>query len=231
MRLHTIAIISLTLILANEGYAGIGLFKRPPKPDPAEHVPALIKTLKTDPEDRKRASAAEELRDYDAKAFPEIIPALIEALQNDSSISVRLEVVTTIGKIRPISQTAGYALEQAAHGDSALRVRGLAKTVLWDWRVFHGYRSGKPPANQPMQTEEPPLAPPLPGSKIGNDGPTLSPMIGGADQANPPRRQPPLMPSQNMSSSRPKSLFPLLPTKTSKPGTKPDEGPSLDPPM
>src|SRR5262249_8670520 len=185
---------SLTLVLANNTYAGIGLFKRPPKPDPVEHVPALIKTLKTDPEDRKRASAAEDLRDYDAKAFPEIIPALIEALQNDSSISVRLEVVTTIGKTRPIPQTAGYALEQAAKDDTALRVRTVAKGILFEWRVFHGYRHGKPPANQAPQTEEPPLAPMLPRSKIGNDGPSLQPMIGGTESANPPRRPPPPMP-------------------------------------
>jgi hypothetical protein len=42
--------------------ADAGIFKRTPKPDPAVQVPGLIKTLKTDPDDRKRLNAVEELR-------------------------------------------------------------------------------------------------------------------------------------------------------------------------
>ena len=92
MRRHSLWIVPLLLaIIVPQGQAGI--FKRPNKPDPVEHVPALINTLKTDPDDKKRANAAEELHEYDSRSFPDIMPALTEALHNDRSSSVRLECV------------------------------------------------------------------------------------------------------------------------------------------
>ena len=52
------------------------LFFRKPAPNPSQRVPELILTVKTDAEERKRAHAAEELREYDAVTFTEIVPAL-----------------------------------------------------------------------------------------------------------------------------------------------------------
>lgn len=230
MRWHHFLTGTLALALVGPpAQAGGGLFKRNPKPDPAEQVPALIKTLKTDPDERKRADAAEDLRDYDAKSFPDMVPALIEALQNDASITVRLEAVNTISKLRPISQPAGYALEQAEKNDTAFRVRAAAKSALVQWTLFHGYRQGRPAENRPAETDEPPLAdPPQGGPAVAPPAPPSPPAPRMADKPGGPRVPPPLMPSAGSSSSRSRPLLPLLPTRNKKPG---DDGPSLNPPM
>lgn len=229
----------LVAVFAAEGSGGI--FKRTPKPDPAEHVPALIKTLKSDPDDRKRSNAADELRDYDPKTFPDMLPVLIEALENDSSTSVRMEVVNTIGKIRPVSQTSVYALEQAEKNDSAWRVRQEARNVLFKWLVVDGIHRGKPPENKSNQTEEPPLAPPLTGLKGGLPSKTTPPaIVTPAIMEKEPRPMPPsppLMPTPSATKpNSPRPLLPLLPTRNVKPESKPapkplDEGPSLNSPM
>lgn len=235
MRWHHLLIGTFVLALvASPALASGGLFKRAPKPDPAEQVPALIKTLKTDPDERKRADAAEDLRDYDPKSFPDMVPALIEALQNDASTSVRLEAVNTISKLRPISMPAGYALEQSEKNDPAFRVRAAAKTALVQWTLFNGYRRGSPAENRPAETDEPPLADAPAGPAITPvpKSPALPPARM-AEKDNGPRVPPPLMPSSGSGSSGRRPLLPLLPTRNNKPGSKPggDEGPSLNLPM
>jgi hypothetical protein len=107
--------------LAAPAVAGIPFFSRKPKVDPAEQVPSLVLQLKTDKDEAKRAAAAEELRNFDPKAFPEMMTALSDALLKDGSASVRAEAASTIARLRPINPQAGYALEQAAANDPALR--------------------------------------------------------------------------------------------------------------
>lgn len=222
-----ICILSLLLVVMFDGVAARadGLLRRGPRPNPTEHVPLLIKTLNSDLDDRRRADAASDLRDYDPKTFPDIIPALVEALNNDSSTSVRVEAATSIGKLRPISLIGGYALEQAEMNDPALRVRVVATTHLKVWVLFHGYKRGRMPDPLANQSEEPPLAdplpPPLPKSYPAKGPPYESP--------KPPietlRTPPPLMPSQTTSSPRNDRFFPQL-MKRIKPGSRnqPDEG-------
>jgi hypothetical protein len=130
--------------VAGPAPAGFGIFSRKPKVDPAEHVPALIMQLRTDKDDAKRSTAAEELRNFDPKAFPEMMTVLAEALIKDGSPAVRTEAASTIAKLRPINQQAGYALEQAAANDPSLRVRMAARQSLWQYNLL-GYRSAKPP--------------------------------------------------------------------------------------
>src|SRR5262249_16466785 len=50
--------------------ASAGIFGKHTKPNPAERVPELLTTLKTDQDESKRAKAAAELRDYDPSTFP-----------------------------------------------------------------------------------------------------------------------------------------------------------------
>src|SRR5262245_6193418 len=96
-------LVCLAGLAANATAGPLSLFKKKPsKPDPADHVPALLETLKTDPDEKKREKAAEDLHEFDLKTFPNIITGLIEALGNDSSSSVRKEAVNSIGKLRPI---------------------------------------------------------------------------------------------------------------------------------
>src|SRR5437660_6213362 len=125
MRRRSLLIVSLLTALAGPAHAGI--FKKTPKPDPAVHVPELLRTLKEDPDERKRADAADELREYDSKAFPDLMTGLIDALQNDPSSVVRSQAANSISKLRPISQQAGFALEQALQNDSSWRVRIAAR--------------------------------------------------------------------------------------------------------
>jgi hypothetical protein len=137
------SIVALLIALSLSAPASAGIFSRKPKGNPAEQVPTLIMQLKIDKEDSHRANAAEELRNHDPKAFPEIMTVLVDALIKDTSASVRAESASTIAKLRPISQQAGFALEQAASNDPAMRVRMAARQALWQYHLV-GYRSGKP---------------------------------------------------------------------------------------
>jgi hypothetical protein len=143
--------------------ARAGIFSKHAKADPAERVPTLISTLRAEQDERKRTAAAEELRQYDPSMFPEIIPTLADAAQHDSKSGVRLEAIQSLAKLRPVSQRAGLALEQATH-DESVRVRFQARTLLWQYHMA-GYRGGKTPditgSGNTIRTEEPPLATPL----------------------------------------------------------------------
>src|SRR5262249_6352398 len=87
--MHRVFVPVLMISMAAPVQAGI--FSRKPKPNPAEHVPALIMQLKTDPDESKRAAAADELRQFDPKAFPEMMTALTDALLKDPATSVRAD--------------------------------------------------------------------------------------------------------------------------------------------
>jgi len=144
--------------------ASAGLFSRKPKTNPAERVPELLLQLKTSPDEAARTAAEEELRQYDPKSYPEIMTGLIDALGRDTSPGVRSEAATSLGKLRPISQQAGYALEQAQNNDASMRVRLMARQALWQYHLI-GYRSGKPtesPANGGGDATA--MAPPGPGT-------------------------------------------------------------------
>lgn len=134
------------------------------KPDPKVRVPALIATLKDDRDEYKRSSAASELRNYDVAQFPEIIPSLVAALLTDARPGVRIDAAQSLGRIRPVSQAAGEALEQALEKDSSMRVRLQARSLLLQYH-WAGYRSAK-------KTDVPPLttAPPATERRPGISG-------------------------------------------------------------
>jgi hypothetical protein len=150
---RTRAVLVSLILLSLASPAPAGIFGRgKPKANPAERVPELLIQLKADKDEAKRAAAAEELRQFDPKAYPEIMATLVDALAKDASPAVRSEVATSIGKLRPISQQAGYALEQATANDGSMRVRMSARQALWQYHLV-GYRSGKPTEMQaPQQT-------------------------------------------------------------------------------
>jgi hypothetical protein len=154
----------LALALAWTAPGPAQLFGKKTKPNPSQRVPELILIVKTDPDDRKRTQAAEELRDYDVTVFAEIIPILADVLQHDKKVNVRYEAVNSLTKIRPVSAPAGQALEKAAASDESLRIRVHAKTALAKYHLA-GYSPKKadpPPSVQKKTTDEPPLADPLP---------------------------------------------------------------------
>jgi hypothetical protein len=186
------------------------------------------------------------LRLFDAKEFPKISPALVEALTRDASPLVRAEAATTLGKLRPISQQAGYALEQAQNDDAVMRVRLAARQSLWQYHLV-GYRGGKsadaaaansapeampgnarPPARGGASAHFPGFAresaePPLAGGTVPPPAArprTPTPIPGGA--TNPARG----------STAAPKkgpAVPPASPT-VDTPSTPANDGPALPPP-
>jgi hypothetical protein len=136
----------------------LGLFGKKTNVNPAERVPALIVTLKTDQDERKRASAASELGKFDAAAYAEIVPVLVDVLQHDPKPAVRMDAASSLGSLKPISQLAGQALEKAVAGDDNWRVRWHAKSLLAKYRAM-GYApaKGETPGSNGPKTIEPPL--------------------------------------------------------------------------
>src|SRR5262249_11758015 len=130
-----------------------GIFGKKNKPNPNERVPELLTIVKTDGDEHKRTSAAEELRQYDPKQFSEIVPALIDVLMNDSKPGVRAEAAQTLGKLRPVTREVGMALEQAVAKDGSMRVRLQARSALLQYH-WSGYHGGKEAASPPSQTKE-----------------------------------------------------------------------------
>jgi hypothetical protein len=215
--------------LSGPARAGIGIFSRKPKGVAAEQVPALVMQLKTDKDDSRRASAAEELRAYDPKAYPEMMTVLTDALLKDASSAVRSEAASTIARLRPINQQAGFALEQAASNDPALRVRMAARQALWQYHLV-GYRSGRPP--EAADAKRGPQLPPPPHVATKPGQPHVvakNPRTGAAETPEPPLADAP-------PASPPAALPPtLLTPPPARPAPAPkakgqSEGPALPPP-
>lgn len=186
------------------------LFAKKQKVNPSQRVPELILTLKTDPDERKRAHAAEELREYDTTTFSEIVPVLVDVLQNDKKMSVRLEAVTSLARIRPVSARAGQAIEKAAANDEAFRVRWTAKSALPKYHLA-GYVSKKADVSATKKTtNEPPLA-----------GPTTKKTTN-----EPPLAEAPTMPIPRVGAEFPRPLPPGVADPKKAPPVK---GPSLFP--
>jgi hypothetical protein len=158
LRLRALWLVPLVLLpaLANPSYAGIFFGKKKKNPTPGERVPELLAQIKSDGDESKRAAAAQELRQYDPAQFPMIVPVLVDVLLTDKKPVVRAEAAQSLGKIRPISQQAGMALEQALSNDSSMRVRLQARSSLlqYHWSGYHNARKD----DLVPQTKEPPLA-------------------------------------------------------------------------
>jgi hypothetical protein len=139
--IYVLALI-LPLALVSSSLAG-SLFGKSGKNNPPERVPQLLADLKNDDE-RKRETAVKELRQFDAAAFPAIVPALVEVLEKDAKVSVRIEAADSLAKLRPASPPVALALEQAMARDPSLRVRLHARRLLMQYRLS-GYSSKEKP--------------------------------------------------------------------------------------
>ncbi|HVS40417.1 MAG TPA: HEAT repeat domain-containing protein [Gemmataceae bacterium] len=191
---HRVALVLLlTPVLAAAAAAGVFFNnKKPDKPNPADRVPELIKIIGSDGDEDKRMAAAAELRDYDAAQFPEITPALIDALLNDKKPGVRAEAAQSLGKIRPVSDPVGEALEESLAKDTSMRVRLQARTALLQYR-WSGWKepapkkddipTARPKDPPPVQSQEPPLAPNIPPAPPRSKA---QPAPAGGPDLNPP---------------------------------------------
>ncbi|HEY2104492.1 MAG TPA: HEAT repeat domain-containing protein, partial [Candidatus Binataceae bacterium] len=159
----------LAPVVAGPAAAGIFFNKKADKPNPTVVVPGLIRAIQSDGDEDKRVAAAEQLREFDPAQFPDVVPTLIEALQSDRKPSVRAEAALSLGKIRPVSDNVGVALEQALAKDSSMRVRLQARSVLLQYR-WSGWKepvvkkdetpTARPQGAPAAQSKEPPLAAP-----------------------------------------------------------------------
>lgn len=140
---------------------GLGIFKRKPKNDSAERVKQLVATLQSDPDEKKRAAAVEELRALDARQHAEVIPTLIGSLQKDPAPAVRAEAAEALGKIKPVTQPVAIALEAVQSSDPTPAVRDAAKSALFQYHL-NGYRSPNATPTDTAQSSEPPFATPRP---------------------------------------------------------------------
>ena len=191
---HRLVLVPL-VVLALASPTQAGLFRKTVKPDPATHVPALIEILQTSKDEKARAAAASELREYDAKVYPDILPTLAEALANDPSSSVRAEAAESIGKVRPISLQAGYALEQAIAHDKNVIVLASARWAIAQYRFLGYFVSGKTDLTT-LQSAEPPLATST-SSKVTAGGTVLRPTPAPVPVSGPvmPPSGPPIPPN------------------------------------
>jgi hypothetical protein len=148
--------------------------KQAPALPPQERVAQLIAVAKGDPEENKRANAVVDLRDFDTKTFPQIIDVLADVAQTDPKASVRAEAVSNLVRIRPVSSTAGQAIEHVATKDEHWRNRMNAQAALVRYRLA-GYSSSTPttPATAKNQTAEPPVGQQPPGGVATN--PNIAP--------------------------------------------------------
>jgi hypothetical protein len=110
--------------------AQAGIFGRKAPANPDQRVPELLVKVKTDSNETTRTAAVAELREFDSKYSSEIVPVMIDVLTNETKPGVRREAAITLGKLRPVNQAAGQALQQAASKDPSLLVRLQAWSSL-----------------------------------------------------------------------------------------------------
>jgi hypothetical protein len=231
MRMKCGRLLLVVLLLAVfAGKAPAGIFGKKNKPTPQERVPELITIIKTDGDEHKRSSAAEELRQYDTKQFPNIVPALIDALMTDAKPSVRAEAAQSLSKLRPVTKEAGWALEQAVAKDASMRVRLQARSALLHYHLagYHASKDTAPPAVSP-QSNEPPLAPP-PKPATAQTPPPPPVQAVPVSQSTKPKPAAPAANSGNVPQPLPQGP-PLVPTETPKLKPTPtpgNQGPELD---
>jgi HEAT repeats len=117
-----------------------------------------LDTLRSDPEEKKRKAAAENLASVDPRTTIELMPTLNAAMQQDPSATVRATVIDTVGKLKPINQESGAILELVVVSDPVEGVRKSAQAALWQYHL-NGYRATSL-TSPGSQTAEPPLAKP-----------------------------------------------------------------------
>ena len=196
MKRRVALVLLLAPVLAAPASAGLFFNKKPDKPNPADRVPELIRIIQTDGDEDKRMAAAAELSRSDPAQFPDVAPALIDALLNDKKPGVRAEAAQSLGKIRPISDAVGAALEESLAKDGSMRVRLQVRSALLSYR-WSGWKepapkkddvpTARPKDPPPAQSKEPPLAPP-PGPNIParlNLQPEPTPPLAPAPTARP----------------------------------------------
>jgi hypothetical protein len=225
-----------------------GIFRKkkddPPaaEKDKAVKAKQLVEKLKSDPDEKKRLAAVEELVDYDPRTHLDVLPTLVNSLKQDPSPAVRAAAAEVIGEMKPVQQNAGVALEQTNANDPSESVRKAAQQALWQYHL-NGYRSAGANATLP-QTAEPPLAKPkakspiVPiASPVKQSTTPATPVSNTKPQAEvkggiyPQTAEPPLAkPKPTVQPPTPSLAVPPLPVVPTVPTVPPSTTPSVPPP-
>ena len=244
MRRWLLPVVVLATLICAPYSTQAGIFKKSSKPNPAERVPELIAIVKTDKDEHKRESAAEELKQYDPAAFPDIVAVLADVVLTDASSSVRAEAVDSLAHLRPVTQQAGMALEQVLAKDSSMKVRMQARYSLLQmhWAGYHSSaKEGPIPTKEPPASSKETKAPPLiqmplktqqASTKFGET--VVPPLSPAADPPPVPKTlpkaksvvQPPLVPTDPPVLKTPPAALPAAPPAA----PAGDQGPELTPP-
>jgi len=245
------------LMLGTAGIADAGIFNRnkskpapapkkaeaakPPEANSEDRAGELVRDLRGDPDEKKRATAAAELAKVDFAANPQAGAALIESMQQDPSATVRAASATALGKLRPLTLQAGQALEATVGGDQSPRVRVVARNAFAAY-LQAGYRTaGKSapidprtnaPAPAPLEApvaKRPtkPTRPMATASRSQSNEPPLADATPNEPRGiviKPDPKQPPVV------ADEPSLLLPSNPATPTKPAKPDDDGPILNPP-
>jgi hypothetical protein len=143
---------------------------------------------------------------------------------NDPKPAVRVEAAESLGKIRPVTQEAGWALEQAQEKDSSWRVRTKARYALmgYHWAGYHSDPKMKdvPPAN--------PKDPPAEKGKVITPAPGSNPAMTGKERGTTERVI--ISPPPSVIKGSPGTAKPTV-TPTGRPGAGETVPPPLADPM
>lgn len=156
-----LALLAAAPVDVHADFPRLGIFRKKAKEneESPQKSKQLLETLRNDTDEKKRQVAAAGMREFDPRSNPEVVPGLISALQRDPSPEVRSEAAQTLGQLKPISSSAGLALEQTFTADPSDQVRKSAQQALWSYHLS-GYRPAGTAGAQ-SQTTEPPLAKPI----------------------------------------------------------------------
>lgn len=117
-------------------------------PTPADRVEQLLHSLQEDRKEDLRAKAAEELLEFSSQEFPEIVPALTNALVRDNSPSVRKVIIKTLADVKPPTHEIKDALEQAVKQDKSWTVRQTARWASWRYKPKEEVPAKREPSRQ-----------------------------------------------------------------------------------
>ncbi|HSQ56415.1 MAG TPA: HEAT repeat domain-containing protein, partial [Gemmata sp.] len=155
----SVAVVVFFLSFAGQATAdGDGLAARRARLIDAARIRQLAEILRSDPDERRRKAAVQELGSADPRVHPDVMPSLIGALRSNAA-TVRAAAAETIGRYHTVFPLAGAALESAAEADPSPIVRDAAKQSLWEYHL-NGYKSPKGTELFLTQTVEPPIAKP-----------------------------------------------------------------------
>jgi hypothetical protein len=159
----------------------------------AARIGKLITILQTDPKAHRRKWAADELDDYRWQDHPEIVAALLGAMQSDCDPSVRDEAADSLKDMKACTPEVLAAMQFSARADNNKWVRSEARSDIRKLQKTQPpvltYVSGYGPsrAGEAVPKTTPELAPPpVPGAE-----PELEPAPAG------PRPEPMPMPASD----------------------------------